>query len=494
MIEEQTANDELLSMAEAMDFLGISRPTMYRLLERGEVKGSKVGSQWRFRQADLAAYLQRGPVAMALGTVPLEAVTEELAFVRGELARRGGSLPESAETFSQPGEAEIAGLLEGWIRLAVVMHAAEIHLEPGQQQVQVRFRIDGVLHPQHELPRALHEALVLRVKTLSGMDPLERRLPQQGSLSNHDAGRPVNLVLAIMPSVTGESVTIRVLDCSDVLIGLPRLDLHPDDLARIEGWLTAQTGLLLATGPSDCGKTTLVYSCLARLNSPERKIMTVEDPVEYLLPGLVQTQINPAVGLDFATVLKMMLANCPDVLMIGEVRDAQTVWAMVTAANSGHLVLGSLHTNDTADTIIRLLELGLEPFLLAGALRGITAQRLVRRLCDACKHPIALSEETRTVLQQRAALGGYPLPEDAVFHQAIGCDACGGHGYQGRVAVYEVLDLTPTLHAAIQRRAGRDELRRLAVEEGMPTLFADGLRKAAAGMTSIEEIMRVISE
>ena len=193
---------------------------MYRLLERGEVKGSKVGSQWRFRQADLAAYLQRGPVAMALGTVPLEAVAEEMAFVSGELTRRGGSLPVMSETFSQPGEAEIAGLLDGWIRLAVVMHATEIHLEPGQQQVQVRFRIDGVLHPQRALPRVLHEALVLRVKTLAGMDPLERRLPQQGTLSNYDAGLPVNLLIAIMPSVTGESVTIRVLDCTNVLLGL----------------------------------------------------------------------------------------------------------------------------------------------------------------------------------------------------------------------------------------------------------------------------------
>ena len=222
--------------------------------------------------------------------------------------------------------------------------------------------------------------------------------------------------------------------------------------------------------------------------------MTVEDPVVIMLPGAVQTQINQASGLDYATVLRMILSNCPDVLMIGEVRDPQTVWAMVTAANTGHMVLGSLHTNDTADTIVRLLEIGIEPFLLASALRGITSQRLLRRLCDACKQPVVLSEEARTPLQQRAALGGYTLPEDAQFYQAAGCDACGGRGYQGRVAVYEVMDITPALRSAIQRRAGRDELRRLAIETGTHTLFADGLRKATAGMTTIEEIMRVVSE
>jgi len=493
MIEEQSTNDELLSMAEAMDYLGISRPTMYRLLERGEVKGSKVGSQWRFRQADLAAYLQRGPVAMALGSVPLEAVAEELAFITGALEKLDVGLPAVEETFSQPGEAEIARLLEGWFRLAAAMRATEIHLEPGVQQVQVRFRIDGVLQSVHALPRALHEALVLRVKSLAGMDPLERRLPQQGGLSNHDAGRPVNLIIAVMPSVTGEAVTVRVLDCGEVLIGLQRLGLFPDDMARVESWLAESAGLVLATGPSNSGKTTLVYSCLNRLNRPERKIMTVEDPVEYQLPGIVQTQVNAAAGLDFGMVLKTILQSCPDVLMVGEVRDPQTVFAMLTAANTGHLVFGLLHTRDAVDTVARLLEVGVEPFLLASALRGITSQRLVRRLCEDCKQPVELDTEARTSLQQRAGAGGYALPEDAVFYQATGCDACGGRGYRGQLAIYEVLDSTPALRAAVQRRAGREELLRLAVEEGMCTLFADGLRKAAAGMTTVEEIMRMVS-
>lgn len=484
-----SSSEELLTLTEALEFLGISRPTMYRLLDRGEVKGMKVGSQWRFRQSDLAAYLERGPVAVALSGIPADALAAELEYLSSELQRFNEALPAAPAELTDAGERDIARLLTGLLHLAVHQRASDVHLEPGKNMVQLRFRIDGVLHSIHQLPKSLYDALALRLKSVTGMDPVERRLPQDGQGNLHVGEHSFGLRAASMPSVFGEAFAVKLLIQTDVFLGLERLAFQPEDLERLQRWLTHPAGLILATGPSDCGKTTTLYSCLNRLNREEVKIMTVEDPVELGLPGCVQIAVNPAVGLSFSTVLRVILRQDPDILMIGEVRDQETLLACVTAALTGHLVFTALHTEDAAGTLLRLIEVGVAPLHVTSTVTGIIAQRLVRKLCPQCQHPADL---TTAEIEQLRLLAGGALPDDVQFYRASGCEHCAHSGYYGRLALFELLELTRPLKEALMRGATHDELVELARQDGMHTLAADGLLKAAAGLTTVDEVLRII--
>jgi len=498
MLEEHTGdeaatavavNDELLTLTEALEFLGISRPTMYRLLDRGEVKGLKVGSQWRFRQADLAAYLERGPVAMALGGIPADVLAAELDYLSGELGGFEDTLPEAPAELTDAGEREVFRCVAGLLRLAAHRRASDMHLEPGADAVHVRFRVDGVLYPIHDLPKSLHAALVLRIKAMANMDPVERRLPQDGRFTLAAGAEHFNVLASCMPTVFGEALTLKLLISSEALIGLTRLHLCPDDLAKLQRWLARPFGLVLAAGPSGCGKTTTLYSCLHALNRPHVKIMTVEDPVEYLLPGTVQIATNQATGLTFSTVLRTILRQDPDILLVGEIRDVESIIACASAALTGHLVFTALHTEDAAGSLRRMLDVGVAPFLVTSTVAGVIAQRLVRKLCDACKQPADLASTERAHLRQLAAAGGGDLPDDAVFYRPAGCAQCAHTGYYGRLALFELLELTHPIKEALMRNAPHQELLTLAIQDGMHTLAADGLRKAAAGLTSVEEVL-----
>jgi len=383
-------------------------------------------------------------------------------------------------------EAPVVKLVNSLIARAVEDRASDIHIEPGERDLRIRFRIDGVLHEVMTTSRSIANAVVSRVKIMADLDIAERRVPQDGRVSLRVGGRPVDLRVATLPSIDGEKVVLRILDKSAGVAELEDLGFLPYDLERYRAIYARPYGTILVTGPTGSGKTTTLYSTLAVVNQPEVNIITVEDPVEYRLEGITQIQVNRKVGLTFATVLKSILRADPDVVLIGEIRDGETASIAVEAALTGHLVLSTLHTNDAPSSINRLIDMGVEPFLVGSAIDGVVAQRLARRLCERCKEP---SAEDAAHL---ADLGCEEELSEATVYRAVGCPACAETGYRGRVALTEVMVVDEELaRLAIERRSS-DIMRRHAIERGMRTLRQDGLRKVALGITSIEEVLRVV--
>ncbi len=480
---------ELLTLAETLAVLGISKQTLYRMMERGAIKGIKVGRQWRFRQADLDAYLNRGPAAQAVASAPANLLDEELAFVYGQLGRPVPARDDMLDL----AEAQIVLLVNGYIALAIAQSASDIHLEPLRDAGVVRIRIDGVLHTLRRMPADVFRGMIVRLKMMSNLNLEISGTPQDGRVRLSIAQRDYDLRMSVIPAVFGESAVLRILDQNSVLIGLERMEFMADDLARLQRWCGKASGMLLFTGPTGSGKTTTMYSCLSRMHAEACKILTIEDPVEFLLPGIVQTAVNMRNGYTFPTALRAFLRQDPDVLMIGETRDRDTLYITIQAALTGHLVLSTLHTQDAADALTRMVDIGAEPFLIASSVAGILAQRLARQLCPACKQPVALPAAALVDVRTQAAAGGFIVPADAVFYQAVGCDQCARRGFRGRIGLYELLEMTLAVRDAFLNKAPKAELVAAAVGDGMHTLLADGIRKAAAGLTTVEEVLRVVA-
>ena len=384
-------------------------------------------------------------------------------------------------------EAPLIRLVNQLISRAVETRASDIHIDVLEDRLRIRYRYDGVLHEVEAPPRRLQPAIVSRIKIMAALDIAERRLPQDGRIKLAVRGHEIDLRVSTVPSLHGESVVLRVLDRSAVDLDFSRLGMDEALHRSLCRLLELPNGIILVTGPTGSGKTTTLYTSLLHLNSVERNIVTVEDPIEYQLSGITQIQVKPQIGLNFATLLRSILRHDPDIIMIGEIRDLETAQIAVQAALTGHLVLSTLHTNSAAATIARLRDMGLEDYLLTATLNGILAQRLVRRLCGVCKRPAqAMPELIERFELDRIARG--PL---AIFEPA-GCPSCRGTGYSGRIAVSELLIPDETTHRLILSRAGHAEIQRAASAAGMLSMYEAGLRQVVAGTTSLSEILRTV--
>jgi len=383
-------------------------------------------------------------------------------------------------------EAPVIQLVNSLIAQAVEARASDIHIEPFENEFRVRYRVDGVLQDSAPLSHGLRAAVISRIKIMARLDIAERRLPQDGRVKMIVRGKSIDLRISTLPIMHGESAVIRVLDRDSVELDFDVLGVRDPGRARLDEILAEPYGIFLVTGPTGSGKTTTLYAALCTINSPEKKVLTVEDPIEYQIDGVNQVQVRPGIGLSFAHVLRSMLRQDPDVIMVGEIRDGETARIAAQAALTGHLVLSTLHTNDAASAITRLLDMGVEDYLLTSTLTGIAAQRLVRRLCPACREPYTAMAE---IIEQFGLRQHRPTGEITLF-RARGCDACNGRGYLGRTVVIEALRMTDRLRALVLRHAEAKELQRAAVEEGMRTMFEDGVTKAVDGITTLEEVMR----
>jgi general secretion pathway protein E len=370
---------------------------------------------------------------------------------------------------------------------AVDARASDIHVEPAEDRVVVRMRIDGVLVEAPSLPPSMRNALVSRIKVMAELNIAERRLPQDGRMRVAVRGNEIDLRVATAPSIHGETVVMRILDRANLALDFGALGFDPALTDRLRAALAKPFGIVLVTGPTGSGKTTTLYAALAEMNTGSRKILTVEDPIEYRLPGIVQTQVNSAIGLTFSTALRSFLRQDPDVMMVGEIRDLETAQIAVQAALTGHTILSTLHTNTAAGAVTRLLDMEVEPFLLTSTLNAVLAQRLVRRLCEECRAPY---QPTAT---QRAALG-LSDNDDLTFYKAAGCDSCNHSGFRGRIALIELLVIDDAIGQLILRRADAREIVREAAGGALSTMLSDGVAKLGAGLTTIEEVLRVAAD
>ncbi len=426
------------------------------------------------------------------GKSRLARIVEEHALDK-ELENRnfGNAKAPGAESVEElqdlAGEAPAVRLAAVLIERALACNASDIHIEPFASRLQVRYRIDGVLQAAEAPPRELAPALVSRIKIMAKLDIAERRLPQDGRISLALGGREVDARVSTVPTLHGESVVLRLLRRDAVALELPALGFGEAALERFEAALAQPHGLVLVTGPTGSGKTTTLYTALRRLDTQARKVVTVEDPVEYQLEGVNQIQVKPAIGLGFASALRSIVRQDPDVILVGELRDAETARMCVQAALTGHLVLSTLHTNDAAGSVTRLLDMGLEDYLVTSTVIAVVAQRLVRVLCPACRTPWTPAPEAWT----RAGLDRLAGPAPQPLWKSAGCEVCAGTGYRGRTAVLELMPMSDRLRRLVLRRAEGAELRGAAREEGMLTMYEHGLHKALAGVTSLEEVLRV---
>jgi type IV pilus assembly protein PilB len=393
-------------------------------------------------------------------------------------------IDEVAEVRETADDAPVIKLVNSIIAQGVEDGASDIHFEPEGRDMRVRFRVDGVLRESTHIPRRMVAGTVSRVKIMANLDIAEKRVPQDGRVSLTVEGHAIDLRIVTMPHVEGEGLVMRILDKTQALIGLDQLGMSSQGEMMFEDGFRRSYGAVLVTGPTGSGKSTTLYAALNEINEPERNIITIEDPVEYQLGGVNQLQVNLKAGLTFATGLRAMLRADPDVIMVGEIRDAETAKIAVESALTGHLVLSTLHTNDAPSAITRLTEMGIEPFLTASAVCTVVAQRLVRQLCTYCKQRTLLSVSSL----ERA---GFNVAFDLEAYDPVGCTRCGGSGYKGRTGLYEVMVMTEETRDLTVERASADDIRKVAVSQGMRPLRADGFEKVKNGVTSIAEVARV---
>src|SRR6478609_6266378 len=388
-------------------------------------------------------------------------------------------------------DAPLVRLVNSIIFEAAEDGASDVHFEPQADALVVRFRIDGVLHETQRIPRRSAIGVTTRLKVLAKLDIAERRKPQDGriSLAASAAGRMLDVRVATLPTVEGESVVMRLLDKSKKPPTMDEIGLSTAMQEQLRAMILRPTGALLVTGPTGSGKSTTMFSAMTEINRPEINVITVEDPVEYRLPGLNQVQINPRAGLTFATALRSILRSDPDVVMVGEIRDVETAKISIEAALTGHFVLSTLHTNDAPGALTRLYEMGVEPFLTGSAVTGVLAQRLARKLCTHCCEMYTPSVEE--LIKARVSPDVAAQADGMVFYRKKGCPRCNQTGYKGRIGIFQLLAMSETLETLAATKASREELERAAMEEGMRTLWDDGIAKVAAGLTSIEELARV---
>jgi general secretion pathway protein E len=387
-------------------------------------------------------------------------------------------------------EAPVIRLVSLLITNALEARASDIHIEPFENRLIVRYRIDGVLHEIESPPKRLSAAVISRVKILANLDIAERRLPQDGRIRLRIQGKEIDLRVSTVPTMHGESVVMRILDKGGVALDFHKLGFMDDTLDAFMKALLQPNGILLVTGPTGSGKTTTLYTALDRLNNPDVKILTVEDPVEYQMAGINQIQVKPQIDLTFANALRSIVRQDPDVIMIGEIRDLETAQIAVQSALTGHLVLSTVHTNDAPSTINRLLDMGVEDYLLSSTVIGIEAQRLVRTLCAHCKEPYHAVPE---VIAQMG-LARFANGHDITLYHAKGCAQCANTGYTGRISIIEMMPMTDAVRTMVMKHANAAELKAQAMKDGMLTMYEDGLRKAVAGTTTIEEVLRATRE
>ena len=403
-----------------------------------------------------------------------------------DLADLADELREPTDLLESADDAPIIRLINGVLSAAIRENASDIHIEPFESRLSIRLRVDGVLRQIMEPPAAIGSLLVSRIKIMAKLDIAEKRVPQDGRISLRIANRPVDVRVSTIPSGSGERVVLRLLDKQAGRLDLSRLGMAPATLAQMDALIAAPHGIVLVTGPTGSGKTTTLYAALSRLDPKAMNIMTVEDPIEYDLDGISQTQINTRIEMSFARALRTILRQDPDVVMIGEIRDLETAQIAVQASLTGHLVFATLHTNDAVSAVTRLVDMGVEPFLLASSMIGIVAQRLVRQLCVECRKPLARDAAQLRALGAAGTPGTYFAPQ--------GCTACGHSGYKGRTGIYEFLLVDDDLRRLIHDRASEHDLRHHSLAGGMRSLRDDGIRLAAAGTISLEEVVRVTRE
>jgi type IV pilus assembly protein PilB len=387
-------------------------------------------------------------------------------------------------------EAPIIRIAKVLIQRGIQERASDIHIEPERQGVRVRYRIDGVLHEVMRLPKYVHAPLISRSKIMSNMNIAERRVPQDGRIHIRHAGKDYDLRVSVIPTTLGEKIVMRILDKESMQMGLEKLGLNPAMLSEVE-YLTSQpNGMILSTGPTGSGKTTTQYSVLNRINSVETNIITIEDPVEYQLDGISQVHVNRKAGLTFAIALKYFLRQDPDIILVGEIRDLETSEIAIQAALTGHLVLSTLHTNDAPSTVTRMVDMGVEPFLIASSVIASISQRLARKLCEECKEPY---EPPRDQLLGLGFDPDAPENQDVSFYHGVGCSNCRGTGYWGRIGMFEIMMMNQEIRELVVKRASADQVKEAALANGMVTLAEDALDKAIHGVTDIDEILRVVS-
>ncbi|MBI4756231.1 MAG: type II secretion system ATPase GspE [Betaproteobacteria bacterium] len=403
-----------------------------------------------------------------------------------DLSRLAQELPRIEELLDADDDAPIIRVINALFMRALKEGASDMHIEPFEARSVTRFRIDGMLRDVFDTSRALHAAMVSRIKIMASLDIAEKRLPQDGRITLKLAGKPVDVRVSTLPTGHGERVVLRLLDKEAGRLDLTRLGMGSTTLEEFRALIRQPHGIILVTGPTGSGKTTTLYAALEQIDTTTLNVMTVEDPIEYLIHGIGQTQVNARIDLSFAKALRAILRQDPDVIMIGEIRDLETAQIAIQASLTGHLVLATLHTNDAVSSVTRLLDMGIEPFLLASSLIGVVAQRLARRLCPFCRRPAAADAS------EAALFNGQGAP--AVIHHAGACPACNQTGYRGRSGIYELLRLDDGLRQLIHAGAGEQALRERALQQGMKTLRQDGMRWVAAGETTVEEILRVTRE
>ncbi|GAA5180629.1 GspE/PulE family protein [Niveibacterium umoris] len=393
-------------------------------------------------------------------------------------------------------DAPIIALVNNVVAQAIEARASDIHIEPGEANFEIRYRIDGVLHQRQKLPMGRYPAVASRVKLVANLDIAERRLPQDGRISLRAAGTELDVRVSTIPAVHGESIVLRLLPKRRSDLSLSVLGMDPSQLERMERWLEFPNGLILVTGPTGSGKSTTLYSALASVTDATRKIVTVEDPVEYRLPGIVQIQTQSEIGYTFAKALRAILRHDPDIIMVGEIRDRETAEIAIQSALTGHLVLATIHTNDAPSAFTRLVDMGIEPFLVAASVRAVMAQRLVRRLCGSCSVAASVPRDIELELATQAELErqhGHAAVPGTSWRHGIGCPACGGTGYRGRVGIYEMLSVTEEIQHAVAEGQSALSLRTIAQRYGFRSLRADGLFKASQGVTTLDESLRTTS-
>jgi len=378
-------------------------------------------------------------------------------------------------------DAPIIRLLNALFQQAVKDKASDIHIEPYERELEVRMRLDGILHKVLSPPKIIQEALISRVKIMASLDIAEKRLPQDGRIRLLVGGQDVDLRVSVIPTVFGERVVLRLLNRKQGLIGLSEMGLDEDDRASFENLLSRTSGIILVTGPTGSGKTTTLYAALNRIYTEEKNVVTIEDPVEYQLNGIGQIHVNPKIGLTFASGLRSILRQDPDIIMVGEIRDYETAEIAIQASLTGHLVLSTLHTIDASSAVIRLVDMGVEPFLVASSLTAVLAQRLVRTVCPHCREEYAITAAELAYLPARTS----------TLYRGSGCEKCKGNGYSGRAGIFEFLTVDEDLRQMISERASAQDIKKYAVEKGMKTLFEDGLNKVIRGVTTIQEVLRV---
>ena len=440
---------------------------------QGELRFEQVSPEF-FEESLSLSYQNNSEEAMQM----VEGLGDDM-----DLASLADSVPETEDLLEQEDDAPIIRLINAILTEAVKTGASDIHIETFEKQLVVRFRVDGVLREIVQPKRALAPLLISRIKVMSKLDIAEKRIPQDGRISLRVGGREVDIRVSTMPSANGERIVLRLLDKQAGRLKLESLGMSERDLKTLRGLVTRPHGIILVTGPTGSGKTTTLYAGLSEINDKSRNILTVEDPIEYNLPGIGQTQVNTKVDMTFSRGLRAILRQDPDVVMIGEIRDVETAEIAVQASLTGHLVLSTLHTNSAVGSITRLIDMGVEPFLISSSMVGIIAQRLVRVLCPSCREPYKPDKEACDFLQQS------PVNPPTVY-RAKGCSECNHLGYRGRMGIYEVVDIDEKLRSLIHEKAGELELETYARECG-PSIHADGVAKILAGVTSVEEVLRV---